>query len=165
MQYRYGGLGVTVVPCGLYSLASHTLHKDVGNFASLSLRPPLLKATLADQEYSSSSQLIHGYTHTQQLSSLMSTETRYRAKYDFAASGKGMLTFKVGDRFILVSRTSDDWLTVKSMAGDMGLAPASYLEAVQVCDGVCVCLALLPGSSPCVFLHEGESGNKAILSN
>ena len=95
----------------------------------------------------------------------MSTETRYRAKYDFAASGKGMLTFKVGDRFILVSRTSDDWLTVKSMAGDMGLAPASYLEAVQVCDGVCVCLALLPGSSPCVFLHGGESGYKATLSN
>ena len=78
----------------------------------------------------------------------MSTETRYRAKYDFAASGKGMLTFKVGDRFILVSRTSDDWLTVKSMAGDMGLAPASYLEAIQVrewrghrvCVCVCVCV-------------------------
>ena len=72
----------------------------------------------------------------------MSTETRYRAKYDFVASGKGMLTIKVGDRFTLVSKTNDDWLTVKSAAGDMGLAPASYLEAVQVCECVKVCVCV-----------------------
>jgi len=58
----------------------------------------------------------------------MSTAVQYRARYDFVASGKGMLSFKLGDQFSLVSKTSDSWWTVKSAAGDMGLAPASYLQ-------------------------------------
>ena len=73
----------------------------------------------------------------------MSTAVQYRAKYDFVASGKGMLSFKLGDQFSLVSKTSDSWWTVKSAAGDMGLAPANYLQPAPVCSsGGCVCVSV-----------------------
>ena len=60
------------------------------------------------------------------------TKTHYQAKYDFEATGKGQLSIKVGEKFVLVSKTGDEWWTVRSSDGNLGLVPASYLEPFEV---------------------------------
>ena len=60
------------------------------------------------------------------------TKTHYQAKYDYEATGKGQLNIKVGDKFVLVSKTGDEWWTVRSSDGNLGLVPASYLEPFEV---------------------------------
>ena len=57
---------------------------------------------------------------------------QYKAKYDFVASGDGMLSFKTADQFSLVRKTNNDWWMVRSMSGDIGLAPVAYLEVSLV---------------------------------
>ena len=58
--------------------------------------------------------------------------SQYRAKYDFSPTGRGQLTLKVGDVFTIVNKTNEDWWMVRSAGGELGLAPATYLEAHQV---------------------------------
>ncbi len=53
---------------------------------------------------------------------------QFKAKYDYKASVEGTLSFKTGDQFSLVRKTSNDWWTVRSMSGDTGLAPVSYIQ-------------------------------------
>ena len=53
---------------------------------------------------------------------------QYKAKYDFESTRDGTLSFKTGDQFSLVRKTSMDWWMVRSMSGDTGLAPTTYLE-------------------------------------
>ncbi len=56
---------------------------------------------------------------------------QYKAKYDHVATAEGTLSFKTGDQFTLVRKTNNDWWMVRSMSGDTGLAPVSYLEVSQ----------------------------------
>jgi len=54
---------------------------------------------------------------------------QYKAMYNFNATADNMLSFKTGDQFSLVRKTSNDWWTVRSMSGDTGLAPVNHLQA------------------------------------
>ena len=62
----------------------------------------------------------------------MSAGQQYRALFDFVSNGQGVLTFKAGDRFTLVSKTDESWWLVRTVSGENGLAPISYLEACHV---------------------------------
>ena len=62
----------------------------------------------------------------------MSTGQQYRAKYDFKATAAGMLSFKCGEHFSLISKTNEGWWTVRSASGDSGLVPVNYVEPVEV---------------------------------
>lgn len=53
---------------------------------------------------------------------------QYKAKFDFQATGEGQLSFKKADQFSLVRKTNNDWWTLRSMGGDVGLAPVNYIE-------------------------------------
>ena len=70
------------------------------------------------------------YSHIGKMSRV--TKTHYQAKYEYEAAGKGQLSVTVGEKFILVSKTGDDWWTVRSSDGNLGLVPASYLEPSEV---------------------------------
>lgn len=69
----------------------------------------------------------------------MSAGGQFKALYDFAGSGEGVLSFKKGDRFTLVSKMNTDWWKVRSPSGELGLVPAIYVGECEVCDSVCVC--------------------------
>ena len=56
----------------------------------------------------------------------------YQAKFDFASASSGVLSFKVGDRFLLVNKTNEDWWMVRSPSQELGLVPANYLEPEEV---------------------------------
>ena len=62
----------------------------------------------------------------------MAAGQQYKAVFDFDSTGKGILSFKKGDRFTLVSKTNEDWWSVRSASGESGLAPITYLEACPV---------------------------------
>lgn len=62
----------------------------------------------------------------------MAAGQQFKAVYDFSSQDEGVLSFKVGDRFTLVSKTNDDWWTVRTGSGENGLAPITYLEACPV---------------------------------
>ena len=70
----------------------------------------------------------------------MAAGEQYKAKYDFEATGDGMLSFKARDQFSLVRKTNTDWWTVRSMSGEVGMVPVTYLEVYQV--GLCVCVCV-----------------------
>jgi hypothetical protein len=62
----------------------------------------------------------------------MAAGQQYRAIYDFSSKDKGVLSIRNGDQFTLVSKTNDDWWTVRTASGERGLAPVTYLEACPV---------------------------------
>lgn len=62
----------------------------------------------------------------------MAAGQQYRAAYDFSSTNEGVLSFKSGEQFILVSKTDENWWTVRSVSGEKGLAPITYLEACPV---------------------------------
>lgn len=62
----------------------------------------------------------------------MSAGQQLKAKYDFQATDKTMLSFRVADQFSLVRKTSKDWWIVRSTSGEEGLAPANYLGVYEV---------------------------------
>ena len=70
------------------------------------------------------------YSRVKEMSQV--AKTHYQAKYDFEATGKGQLNIKVGEKFVLVTKTGDEWWTVRSSDGNLGLVPASYLEPFEV---------------------------------
>ena len=71
----------------------------------------------------------------------MSAGGQFKALYDFTGSGEGVLSFKKGDQFTLVSKTSVDWWTMRSPSGEKGLVPMNYVGACEV--GVlCTCVYL-----------------------
>ena len=69
----------------------------------------------------------------------MSAGGQFKALYDFSGSGEGVLNFKKGDQFTLVSKTSADWWMVRSPSGEKGLVPVNYIGACEVSVCVCVC--------------------------
>lgn len=62
----------------------------------------------------------------------MSAGQQFRAVYEFSSADEGVLSFKSGDQFTLVSKTNKDWWTVRSISGERGMAPITYLEACPV---------------------------------
>ena len=62
----------------------------------------------------------------------MAAGQQYKAIFDFTSTGDGILSFKVGEQFTLVSKTNENWWLVRSPSGEKGLAPISYLEACPV---------------------------------
>lgn len=67
----------------------------------------------------------------------MAAGQQFMALYDFTSTGEGILSFKSGEHFTLVSKTDENWWTVRSVSGEKGLAPITYLEACPVSwDGV-----------------------------
>ena len=62
----------------------------------------------------------------------MAAGQQYRALYEFTSTGAGVLSFKPGEHFTLVSKTNNDWWMVRSTSGEKGLAPVNYLEACPV---------------------------------
>ena len=70
----------------------------------------------------------------------MSAGGQFKALYDFTGTGEGVLSFKKGDQFTLVSKTNADWWTMRSPSGENGLVPMNYVGACEVCPCVvCVC--------------------------
>ena len=57
---------------------------------------------------------------------------KYKALYDFTATQSNTLSFKAGDVFVFVSKSSEDWWSVRTSSGQVGLVPASYLEELKV---------------------------------
>ena len=57
---------------------------------------------------------------------------RYRAKFDFVSTSSGIISFKAGDKFLLVNKTNSDWWTVRSPSQELGLVPVNYLEPEEV---------------------------------
>ena len=72
----------------------------------------------------------------------MSAGGQFKALYDFSGSGDGVLNFKKGDQFTLVSKTNADWWTMRSPSGETGLVPMTYVGEckVRLCVCVCVCV-------------------------
>lgn len=62
----------------------------------------------------------------------MSAGQQFRAVYEFNSTDEGVLSFKSGDQFTLVSKTNESWWSVRSASGEKGLAPITYLEACPV---------------------------------
>jgi hypothetical protein len=62
----------------------------------------------------------------------MSAGGQFKALYDFSGSGEGVLKFKKGDQFTLVSKTSADWWMVRAPSGEKGLVPVNYVGACEV---------------------------------
>lgn len=79
----------------------------------------------------------------------MAAGQQYRATFGFVSTGEGILSFKVGEQFTLVSKTDEHWWRVRSPSGEQGLAPISYLEACPVSPlptyCVCVCMYVCVG--------------------
>ena len=63
----------------------------------------------------------------------MSAGGQFKAIYDFTATGAGMLSFKSGDQFTLVSKSNADWWMMRSPSGETGLVPVTYVGACKVC--------------------------------
>ena len=74
----------------------------------------------------------------------MSAGEQFKALYDFKATGDGMLSFKIGDRFTLVSKSNVDWWVMRSPSGERGLVPVNYVGACEV-SCLCVCLSRARG--------------------
>lgn len=55
----------------------------------------------------------------------------HRGLYDFVAKEPNMLSFKKGDLFSVVNKSSNGWTTVKNEKGQKGMVPESYLESIR----------------------------------
>ncbi|KAL5517361.1 hypothetical protein EMCRGX_G002898 [Ephydatia muelleri] len=56
---------------------------------------------------------------------------KYKAKYDFTATQSGTLGFKAGDVFVFVSKSTEDWWSMRTPNGQIGLVPATYLDELK----------------------------------
>ena len=70
----------------------------------------------------------------------MAAGQQFKALYEFTSTGDGILSIKAGEQFTLVSKTNQDWWTVRSTSGEKGLAPISYLEACPVSTIILSCI-------------------------
>ena len=55
----------------------------------------------------------------------------HRGLYDFVSKDPNMLSFKKGDLFSVVSKSSNGWTTVKNERGEKGMVPDTYLERIH----------------------------------
>ena len=58
----------------------------------------------------------------------MSTGQLYRARFAFQGSDKNTLSFVAGETFTVISQPDNNWLKVRSVSGEEGFAPISYLQ-------------------------------------
>lgn len=56
----------------------------------------------------------------------------YRALYDYQSSLPGYLSFKAGDQFTVIEKTSDDWLLAQNGIGQVGFVPHNYVSGTKV---------------------------------